>query len=96
MSISPIFESDLPKWISDHTKWLWCLKYAMAKGLVFRLREGPGKATKWKPGVITKDGSRWVWKEKSVEELGEYDIQLPQVRPFLLLIEVALLTECPS
>jgi hypothetical protein len=47
------------------------------------------------------DDKGWVpvgWKEKSVEELREYDIQLPQVRPLLLLIniEISLSTEGPS
>ena len=53
----------------------------MRKGLVFRLREGSDKVEVWKPGVIRKDGSYWIWKEKSIEELRElYGIHLPQVR----------------
>jgi hypothetical protein len=78
--MNPLFEHFLPRWIKDHNNWLSCLQYAMRKGLVFRLREGPDKVEKWKPGVIRKDGSYWVWTEKSIEELREYDIHLPQVR----------------
>ena len=80
VSMNPLFEHFLPRWIKDHNNWLSCLQYAVRKGLVFRLREGPGKAEVWKPGVIRKSGSYWIWKEKSIEELREYGIHLPQVR----------------
>jgi hypothetical protein len=80
VSMNPLFEHFLPRWVKDHNNWLSCLQYAVRKGLVFRLREGPDKVEVWKPGVIRKDGSYWIWKEKSIEELREYAIHLPQVR----------------
>lgn len=76
----PLFEQDLPKWINDPENWLRRLQYAIRKGLVFRLREGPDKVEKWRPGMMKKDGSTWIWEEKSIEELREYDIHFPHVR----------------
>jgi hypothetical protein len=79
-----MFEYYLCKEITDHKKWLSRLKYSMHKGLVFRLREVPDE-DKWRPGIMEQDGSRWVWKEKSIEELRAYDIHLSKVRHRLIL-----------
>jgi len=76
-----MFESDLSRWVSKHDEWFGPLKYKLDKGLVFRLRK-EAAGTGWKPGMMRREGAKWVWKEKSIEELREYDIHLSRVSWF--------------
>lgn len=69
-----MFESDLCRGVS-HDEWFGPLKYKLDKGLVFRLRK-EATGTRWRPGMMKRDGAKWIWKEKSIEELREYDIHL--------------------
>ena len=48
------------------------------KGLVFRFLEEGG----WKPGIMKKERKKWVWREKSFEELQEYGIRISSVSWF--------------
>jgi len=70
-----IFESDLCRQISKHDEWFAKLKFRLDRGLVFRLREEETR-TSWKPGMMRREGAKWVWREKSIEEFRQYGIYL--------------------
>src|SRR5258708_7187611 len=76
-----MFESDLCRRISKHDEWFATLKFKLDRGLVFRLREEATR-TSWKPGMMKREGAKWVWKERSFEELREYGIHLSRVSWF--------------
>ncbi|KIM38323.1 hypothetical protein M413DRAFT_447825 [Hebeloma cylindrosporum] len=68
----PMYEDYLRPWTKPD-EWFGPLKYMLDKGLVFRLIS---EESEWKPGMMKREGSKWVWKEKSVEELRKHDIHL--------------------
>lgn len=69
---------DIPKFPKtpnfNQRDWLAVLKYFVEKGLVFRSVNLSGQL--WIPGLINKKGTKWVWKQKSVEELQNQGIDL--------------------
>jgi len=76
-----MFESNLCRGISKHNEWFGPLKFKLDRGLVFRLRK-EATGTGWAPGMMKREGTKWVWKEKSFEELREYGIHLLSVSLF--------------
>jgi len=83
---------NLPLWITAKTiyashylhypvdrrpHWFVTLKYMLDRGLVFR-ECTPYRHTRCKPSMMEKQGSKWVWKEKSQQELEACDIHLGQ------------------
>jgi hypothetical protein len=76
MTANSIFDNYLCEGIANHARWFGGLKYAMERGLVFRMgREWSG----WRPGVMNRVDNKWVWGEKSLEELRGYGIELVRV-----------------
>jgi len=78
LTAKTIYDSHLPHYpVERRPHWFFSLKYALDKGLVFR-ECNPYRHTHCKPGIMEKEGSKWVWKEKSLEQLEAYDISLTQ------------------
>lgn len=74
-----IYDSHYPHYPVDRRPhWFFTLKYMLDRGLVFR-ECTPYSHTHCKPGMMEKQGSKWVWKEKSQQELEAYDIHLGQM-----------------
>jgi hypothetical protein len=76
LTAKTIYDSHVPSWPSDRRReWFFSLAYFVERGLIFRECD-PYHHRRCKPGVMEKQGSKWVWKEKSLEELKAYDIHL--------------------
>jgi hypothetical protein len=60
----PIYEYDPLRDGSIVTGWYDRMKSMMDNGIVHRLFDGI-----WKPGVMVKKGKKWIFKERSREEL---------------------------
>lgn len=73
-----VHNHDIPKFPKtpsvDESHWLEVLKYFVEKGLIFRAVSLSGQF--WLPGLIEQNGTKWVWKMKSIEELKSQGIKL--------------------
>ncbi|KAH7924996.1 hypothetical protein BV22DRAFT_1065719 [Leucogyrophana mollusca] len=58
---------DIPTVTFKDRPWFWWLNFCCDAGLVFR-KGGPHHAV-WHPGLMEKEGNKWVWKEKTLSEL---------------------------
>ncbi|KAJ7666080.1 hypothetical protein DFH06DRAFT_1386091 [Mycena polygramma] len=67
--IAPVRPSDRP--------WYWFPKYCAHFGLAFR-RVGPPPSPQ-KPGLMGKESNKWVWKERTLEELAAQGIASSKV-----------------
>ncbi|KAH7911861.1 hypothetical protein BJ138DRAFT_1125702 [Hygrophoropsis aurantiaca] len=67
---------DIPAVTLGDRTWYWWLNFCADYGLVFRT-SGSNNAV-WHPGLMEKEGNKWVWKKKTLDELREKGIRLSE------------------
>ncbi|KAJ7098346.1 hypothetical protein C8R44DRAFT_859701 [Mycena epipterygia] len=80
----------LPKIRQPGTPWFSFVQWCAARGLVFRV-VGEGKDSFWTPGLMEKQGRRWVWKMRTVPDLIQEGLDLSE--PILALMGEPIVIE---
>ncbi|KAJ7731134.1 hypothetical protein DFH07DRAFT_781359 [Mycena maculata] len=75
ISTSEIYGRGIPSHRPSDKPWYWFPGYCIDLGLAFRV-VGPSGTSSWKPGLMGKEKGKWVWKERSIQELALHGISL--------------------
>ncbi|KAH7911862.1 hypothetical protein BJ138DRAFT_1112849 [Hygrophoropsis aurantiaca] len=74
LSFTHIALFDTPMISFVEGSWYWWLNYCARRGLIFRTNASDNAI--WHPGLMEKEGNKWVWRKKSLAQLGRKGIHL--------------------